>query len=81
MKCKIKKGDLIKVIAGSDKGRVAKVLQVLPKTSQVIVEGVRVVKKAIKPTDDNPKGGFCTKEMPIHISNVKKTEEAKSENS
>jgi len=74
VKFKIKRGDTVKIIAGDDKGKVAKVLRVLPKTSQVIVEGCKVVKKAIKPTDDNPKGGFANKEMPIHISNVAKVE-------
>ncbi|WP_104747823.1 50S ribosomal protein L24 [Helicobacter cetorum] len=72
MKCKIKKDDMVKIIAGDDKGKVAKVLAVFPKTSEVIVEGCKVVKKAIKPTDDNPKGGFIQKEKPMHISNVKK---------
>lgn len=74
-KFKIKKGDTIKVIAGDDKGKIGKVLAVLPKTSQVIVEGCKVAKKTIKPTDDNPKGGFINKEMPMSISNVKKAEE------
>lgn len=73
-KFKIKKGDLVEVIAGDDKGKKAKILRVLPKTSQVIVEGCKVAKKAVKPSDKNPKGGFVDKEMPIHISNVKKAE-------
>ena len=73
-KFKIKKGDLVEVIAGDDKGKKAKVLRVLPKDSQVIVEGCKVAKKAKKPSDKNPKGGFVDKEMPIHISNVKKAE-------
>ena len=71
---KIKKGDLVEVITGDDKGKKAKVLRVMPKTSQVIVEGCKVAKKAVKPSDKNPKGGFLDKEMPIHISNVKKAE-------
>ncbi len=74
VKFKIKKGDSVKIIAGDDKGKVAKVLAVLPKTSQVIVEGCKLAKKAIKPDDKNPKGGFINKEMPIHISNVAKVE-------
>lgn len=73
-KFKIKKGDLVEVITGDDKGKRAKILRVLPKTSQVIVEGCKVVKKAVKPSDKNPKGGFVDKEMPMHISNVKKAE-------
>ena len=60
---------------GADKGKKAKVLQVLPKKSQVIVEGCKMAKKAVKPSEKNPKGGFISKEMPIHISNVKKAED------
>jgi large subunit ribosomal protein L24 len=74
VKFKIKKGDMVKIIAGDDKGKEAKVLAVLPKTSQVIVEGCKIAKKAIKPDDKNPNGGFINKEMPIHISNVAKVE-------
>lgn len=74
-KFKIKKGDLVEVITGDDKGKKAKILRVLPKTSQVIVEGCKVAKKAVKPTEKNPKGGFVDKEMPMHISNVKKAED------
>lgn len=73
-KFKIKKGDTVKVIAGDNKGTSGKVLQVLPKRSQVIVEGCKVVKKAIKANEKNPKGGFVSKEMPMSISNVKKVE-------
>jgi large subunit ribosomal protein L24 len=75
VKFKIKKGDKVKVIAGDDKGKVAEVLQVLPKSSQVVVAGCRVVKKAVKPTDKNPKGGFASIEKPLHISNVEKVED------
>ena len=74
VKLKIKKGDEVKIIAGDDKGKVAKVTRVLPKSAQVVVEGCKMVKKAIKPDDNHPKGGFINKEMPIHISNVQKVE-------
>ncbi len=74
MKCKIKKGDVVVAIAGDDKGKSGKVIKVLPKKGQVIVEGLRVAKKSIKPSDKDPKGGFVNKEMPIDISNVKKAE-------
>lgn len=73
-KFKIKKGDEVKIIAGDDKGKTAKVLAVFPKKSQVVVQGVRVAKKAVKPTEKNPNGGFISKEMPIDISNVVKVE-------
>jgi large subunit ribosomal protein L24 len=74
-KLKIKKGDTVKVITGDDKGKTGKVLQALPKTRQLIVEGVKVVKKTVKVSEKNPDGGFIDKEMPIDISNVKKVEE------
>ncbi len=74
VKFKIKKGDTVKIIAGDDKGKTGEVLKVMPKTSQVIVAGCKIAKKAVKPTEENPKGGFINKEMPIHISNVAKVE-------
>lgn len=75
VKFKIKKGDVVKIIAGDDKGKSGKVLCVYPKTAQVLVEGCKMVKKAIKPTEENPKGGFVSKEAPMSISNVKKEEQ------
>jgi large subunit ribosomal protein L24 len=74
-KLKIKKGDKVKVITGNDKGKEGTVLKVLPKKGQVFVEGCKLAKKAIKPTEENKKGGFSEIEMPIDISNVKKVEE------
>ncbi len=73
-KLKIKKGDTVLVIAGDDKGKKGEVIQVLPKKDSVVVKDCKVVKKAVKPSEQNPKGGFVSKEMPIHISNVKKVE-------
>jgi large subunit ribosomal protein L24 len=67
---KIKKGDKVKVITGSSKGSTGEVLKALPKTNQVIVEGVNLVKKNLKPTQANPDGGAIEKEAPIHVSNV-----------
>jgi large subunit ribosomal protein L24 len=71
---KIKKGDTVMVIAGDDKGTTGEVLQVLTKKDAVIVAGCKTAKKAVKPSEDNKEGGFDNKEMPIHISNVKKVE-------
>lgn len=67
---KIKKGDKVQVIAGAYKGTVAEVIKVLPKENKVIVEGVNVVKKHMKPNNMNPDGGIVEKEAPIHVSNV-----------
>jgi large subunit ribosomal protein L24 len=73
-KLKIKKGDMVEIIAGDDKGTKATVLQVMPKKNKVIVEGCKIAKKAIKPTEENKNGGHINKEMPIDISNVRKVE-------
>ncbi len=73
-KFKFKKGDTVEILAGDDKGTKAEILAVLPKKNKVIVQGCKVAKKAIKPTEDNPKGGFESKEMPIDASNVRKVE-------
>ena len=69
-KAKIKKGDVVRVIAGSDKGKTGKVLTVLPKKERVIVEGIAVRKKAVRRSQSNPNGGIIEREAPIHISNV-----------
>jgi large subunit ribosomal protein L24 len=71
---KIKKGDQVMVIAGDDKGTVGEVLQVLTKKDAVIVAGCKTATKAVKPSEQNKEGGYVKKEMPIHISNVKKVE-------
>lgn len=73
-KFNIKKGDTVMVIAGDDKGKTGEVLQILTKKDAVIVAGMKIAKKAVKPTEENKEGGFENKEMPIHISNVKKVE-------
>jgi len=73
-KMKIKKGDQVMVTAGNDKGKTGEVLEVLSKKEAVIVAGCKIAKKAVKPSDENKEGGFAQKEMPIHISNVKKVE-------
>ena len=70
----IKKGDTVMIIAGDDKGKTAEVLKVITKADKVIVAGCKVAKKAVKPTEENKEGGIVDKEMPIHISNVKKVE-------
>jgi len=69
-KAKIKKDDIVYVIAGADKGKSGKVLKVIPKKDRVIVEGVAVRKKAVRRSQKNPEGGIIDIEAPIHISNV-----------
>ena len=69
-KIKIKKGDLVKVIAGNSKGVQGKVLQVLVDRDRAVVEGANIVKKHTKPSATNPNGGIIEKEAAIHISNI-----------
>ena len=67
---RIKKGDKVKVITGAYKGTIGEVKQAFPKEDKVIVEGVNMVKKHLKPTQANPDGGIIEKEAKIHVSNV-----------
>ncbi len=69
-KLHIKKGDIVKVIAGNFKSKQGKVLFISIKKRKAIVEGVNMVSKHSKPTTENPKGGIIKKESPIHISNL-----------
>ena len=68
-KLHIKKGDKVVVISGANKGATGSVLQVIPSKNRAIVEGVNMVKKHTKPTNDNP-GGINEIAAPIHISNL-----------
>lgn len=67
---KIRVGDKVQVIAGKDKGKQGEVLQILRKENRVIVEGVNVVTKHVKPSQADPEGGIISREAPIHVSNV-----------
>jgi large subunit ribosomal protein L24 len=67
----VKKGDDVKVISGNHQGASGKVLQVLPKKQQVLIEGVRMIKKTQRKSQDSPNGAIISREGPIHISNVK----------
>jgi large subunit ribosomal protein L24 len=71
VKTHVSKGDTVKVISGVEKNKTGNILQVFPEKSQVIVEGVRMIKKHAKRTQDQPDGGIIEREGPIHISNVK----------
>lgn len=69
-KVHIKKGDTVEILAGKDKGKQGKVLKVYPKENRVIVEGINIVYRHTRPTQDNPQGGIIENEAPIHASNV-----------
>jgi|TARA_B110000014_G_C19709187_1_gene370986 large subunit ribosomal protein L24 len=66
----VKQGMLVKVISGNHKGMEGKILNVFPDKHRVIIEGINFRKRASRPTQENPSGGFVEREAPIHISNV-----------
>ena len=67
---KIRLNDEVVVLTGKDRGKQGKVMSLNFKTKMVLVEGVNMVKKAMKPTQENPAGGIASVEKPVHISNV-----------
>jgi len=67
---KIKKGDTVEVLSGNDKGKTGEVLEVIPKTSRVIVKGINIRKKHIKPKKQGEEGGIIPVECSIHSSKV-----------
>ncbi|WP_293020894.1 50S ribosomal protein L24 [Moorena sp. SIO3I8] len=69
-KMHVKKGDTVQVIAGRDKGKIGEILRTLPKISKVVVKGVNVKTKHVKPQQEGDKGQIATFEAPIHSSNV-----------
>lgn len=69
-KVHVRKGDTVQVIAGRDRGKVGEVLTVIPKTSQVVVQGVNIRTKHVKPQQEGESGQIVTQEAPIHSSNV-----------
>jgi len=67
----VKRGDAVQVISGNHRGSSGKILQVIAEKSQVVIEGVRLIKKHQRKTQENPNGAIIEREGPIHISNVK----------
>ncbi len=74
----VKKGDTVTVISGNHKGASGKILAVLPKKQQVLIEGVRIIKKHQRKSQDNPNGAIIEREGPIHVSNVRLAEKAEA---
>lgn len=66
----VKKGDTVEIIAGVNKGATGKVMRVIPGKGRVLVEGVNLAHKHVRPSRKNPQGGRIRVERPIHISNV-----------
>ena len=74
---KVKVGDKVKVLTGKDKGKEGRVIVTLKKKDRVVVEGINLVKKHLKPGRANENGGILETENPIHVSNVKVVTEEK----
>jgi len=72
----VKKGDQVLVISGNHRGATGKILEVLTKKERVLIEGVRMIKKHVRKSQDHPNGGILEREGPIHVSNVKLMERA-----
>ena len=71
IKLHVRKGDNVEVISGNFKGSSGKVLEVIARKERVLIEGVRMIKKHLKKSQDNPQGKIAEREGPIHISNVR----------
>jgi len=71
IKLHVKKGDNVEVISGNFRGSSGKVLEVIARKQRVLIEGVRIIKRHLKKSQDNPQGKIAEREGPIHISNVK----------
>ena len=67
---KVKKGDTVQVLSGNDKGKTGEVLEVIPKTSKIVVKGINVRKKHVKPRRQGEEGGIISTECAIHSSKV-----------
>ena len=74
MKCHVKKGDEVVVLAGKEKGKRGKIIAVSPKKQRVIVEGVQLIKRHTRKSQEHPQGAIVEREGTIHISNVRKAE-------
>ena len=77
IKFHVKKGDQVEVISGNFRGSSGRILAVFPAKQRVVVEGVRIIKKHLRKSQDNPGGKIAEREGPIHISNVKLIEREK----
>lgn len=69
---KIRREDVVMVMTGKDRGKKGKVLQVFPEVRRALVEGINLTKRHVRPTQENPKGGFATQERPVSVANLQR---------
>jgi len=72
MKCHVKRGDEVVVLAGKERGKRGKIIAVLPKKQRVIVEGVQMIKRHMRKSQQHPQGAIVEREGTVHLSNVRK---------
>ena len=70
-KIHVRKGDQVTVLSGNHRGKTGRVLQVIPEKDQIIIEGVRLIKKHVRKSQERPQGGIEEREGPLHVSSVK----------
>src|SRR3972149_3329445 len=68
---RVRKGDIVKVLTGEDRGKTGKILKVFPEKNRVVVEGTTLIKRHSRPSQRNPKGGIIQRERSVSISNVR----------
>jgi large subunit ribosomal protein L24 len=73
----VRKGDTVVITSGGNRGKIGEIMRVIPDKDRVIVKGINLRTKHLKPTRINPQGGIITKEAPIHMSNVSPAVEGK----
>lgn len=69
---KLRRDDPVAVMTGKDRGKTGKILRVFPDAGRALVEGINLVKKHVRPTQDNPKGGFASQERPVALANLQR---------
>jgi large subunit ribosomal protein L24 len=74
IKCHVKKGDEVVVLAGKERGKRGKIIAVMPKTQRAIVEGLHLIKRHTRKSQQHPQGAIIEREGTVHISNLKKAE-------
>ena len=70
IKFHVRRGDVVKLLSGDDKGKTGKIVSVSKEKYRAIVSGVNIIKKSVKPSAENPQGGFVQKEASVHLSNL-----------
>ena len=70
VKFHVRRGDMVKLLSGDDKGKSGKIVSVSKERYRAIVSGINIIKKSVKPSAENPQGGFVQKEASVHLSNL-----------